>query len=1621
MNQKVLKIITVLMLIATLTMANFVLLCADVVSYAIDAVNTEKSTNNKNVEFVAYLKNENGEKVNSLDAKMNAEDLKLYFQITVKQEGLFNGNIVLSDANFKFKTDFSDNSINRIEENKIYLNQINAGETKEIEVGIQLLTDSKFDLDLISKESKIAIEGTYRDSTQKNITISATRMIKINMVSPYSSAEECIKLSQEIITNKIAKYNGEDKRIIQVQVNSGINNNLVPIKSSLIKVQAPKISDKYPEVLINANNILATNGKMLTQDNWNYDKETGLATIEINNVAEDNKVIWTKNGEDKFIITYIFDKDVEISADKLNISSEINLYENKNTKVSATSEMQINQEEKDSIITVKMEQNESNIYKGKLYAGISRDIAYTTIISSNLAGVANEATLIEENQKIADKEISSIYKNTVINKENVLNVLGNNGELTILNGKNDTEIAKINANSETDKNGNITVNYADGVSTIKIKITEPQNVGDIKLVTTKTIGKIDNNIVKTGTEISTKVTGNVIEDANTVSISGAESKVGLLETETNAQLQLSKTEFSTMSTNNVEMRVVLNSRDENNDLFKNPVIRIQLPSTIQKIDVKSIQLVDEEELKIASAKLLDGNILEIKLSGEQTNYKDKAIEGAILILNMDLTLDKKLPSSEEKVILTCVNGEKTVQEQKNINFVSYAGLVTVSKIEDYGIEIINNQGNKEVTLPIQQNTRGVNTTKVENEIINNEENVITNVSVLGTFPTKDAVEGNNFDIGVQGLTVTGIEANRVQVYYSENKNATTDLEDADNAWTQNITDSKNVKKYLIKIDKLDVKEGINVSYEMQMPQSLEYNLTAKQGYVVDYANVTTEKQKVADYMTINTEKGATLDVTLKALVGKEEASTVNEYGIIRYEITISNTGSEDMNNAKITAKVPENTVLIDSSKLNSTEQVEGDIEEKEEQIESDKTDVEFDIDKIAKGETVTKYYDVKVKEGTAGNTVQNTVQLQYGDVTKNSNEVKTTIENGNISVLLKNAEGNAVLQDGYNHRYLLTVKNESDKKLKNLVVNINNPEEINIMQLSYVDDNDNFVKTENQNTLTIKEIDPNQSIVVAIYGTTNMKTDDASKDISLTAKVTDGNKEYNSNRLDFKVVNEVKGLEMSVTSDNSGDYVKAGDKIIYNITVKNGSSNEINKIKVNNWLSNDVSLISVSKNGKELSEESYDISTDEDKLQKIITLSEDAIEPGEEIKYSIEVEANVSYNNGEVVQIINETNLKHSYKVVQTSRVEHILKTEENQDNNNGDNNNNDNNNNNGNDSSTSNYLVSGIAWIDENENGQRDSNEKLLEGIKVKLLDAKTNEYVKDSKGNVLETTTNSEGFYAFTKVEKGEYLVIFEYDTTAYSVTGYKKDGVADENNSKAISKTITVDGKEEKVAVTEKIDVTKNTSGINIGLVPAKKYDMQLDKYVTKITVQNSKTVSTDYTDAKLAKQEINAKEVNSTTVVVEYTIRVTNKGEVAGYVKKIADYLSSDYKFSSELNKDWYQDGNNVYCIGLADTKINPGESKDVKLTVIKQMKENNTGLINNTAEIVSSYNELGLTDINSTEGNKVDGENDMSSADVIISIKTGEVVTTVLLVITTIIMLGVAVYMIRKSIMNKGIM
>ena len=56
----------------------------------------------------------------------------------------------------------------------------------------------------------------------------------------------------------------------------------------------------------------------------------------------------------------------------------------------------------------------------------------------------------------------------------MMNVLGESGELTILNSANNEVIAKVNAGSAVDENGNVTVYYGEGISEIKIKTTWPK-------------------------------------------------------------------------------------------------------------------------------------------------------------------------------------------------------------------------------------------------------------------------------------------------------------------------------------------------------------------------------------------------------------------------------------------------------------------------------------------------------------------------------------------------------------------------------------------------------------------------------------------------------------------------------------------------------------------------------------------------------------------------------------------------------------------------------------------------------------------------------------------------------------------------------------------------------------------------------------------------------------------------------------------------------------------------------------------------------------------------------------------------------------------------------------------
>ena len=145
------------------------------------------------------------------------------------------------------------------------------------------------------------------------------------------------------------------------------------------------------------------------------------------------------------------------------------------------------------------------------------------------------------------------------------------------------------------------------------------------------------------------------------------------------------------------------------------------------------------------------------------------------------------------------------------------------------------------------------------------------------------------------------------------------------------------------------------------------------------------------------------------------------------------------------------------------------------------------------------------------------------------------------------------------------------------------------------------------------------------------------------------------------------------------------------------------------------------------------------------------------------------------------------------------------------------------------------------------------------------------------------------------------------------------------------------------------------------------------------------------------------------MLEYTIKVKNNGEVAGNANSIVDYLSNGLSFSSELNPDWYLSGNQLYTKKLANETINPGEEKEVKLVLTKTMTNENTGVVNNRAEIAEDYNEYGISDVNSTPNNNVAAENDMGSADVIIGVSTGgTIIGYIVLAIINTVLIAIAI-------------
>ena len=1633
--------ICAMVIVITLTISDFLFVGQAAVSYAVDII----KTNSANVDFSAYFINASGDKVEKLEENIDKGEEYLYVDISVKNEGYFNGKISLNNNNFNIKNVILSESVAEISGNEVRLNQINAGSNVTIKLAIDPINSTSINSNMLNSVTKVSLNGQYINSKnvekEKHIDISGEAEVSINWKS---SENTKLELDSSLLTNSIYTYNNEDNRVVQILVNSKITNNNYPVKNTNIILSVP---EKVKDVIVHSRSNAATNSSVIFSDaNYAYNKEEKKLTINVAN-ENSNSVSWAKDVKDSFVITYILDKEESLLNSEISVIGEVSTYDNKN--LSSTNSVHIDKDI-DGIVSFELDTNENYIYKGRLYTREER--SYKTISKVYIDYLSANKIILNEGissflSSDATIPANIVYKQIKINKNEFLAIFGNEGHITVKDN-NGTIISTINASSPVDNDGNIVVYLSEGIAGTVMETTKPVSIGTLNIENTKSIlpTEISRESVNGLTAIKENIDGRYDEKQ----INSLNKNIELRNTSSKANLEVSTNTLSSIEENKqVKITAVLLNNDESKDLYQNPVVKIKLPEQVKAINNVNCKVLYANGLNISNESVNDENgrkVITINLSGIQQTYNTETLEGTTLIIYADLVVDQLATNSDENIVLNYTNEiassfEDNGEAKVPVKIVAEQGLIATNNIKDLNITTIGKVESKDAVLDIGSSEKNLT---VDISAINNEDSPIQHVEILGTFPT-------NSNLGVK-LTSQINTTSNAKIYYSDIENATKDLNDSSNKWVLN-GNIETAKSYLILIDSMQVGERFTANYTIKVPANLNYNLNASEGFVVDYNKLTNSENKTVKATTINltTGSGAEISANLKAYIGGQElkdGDTVYTGEVIRYELNVKNLGTETAKQITSEFGIPEGTSVVKYVKGidNPTVSEDGkewlpsrDYYEKLDNVGNKITNV---MDELKPGAEKNLKWELKLEDNVAINNINQKANISYlgkaettNAVNMSSNTISNAIEKANITAeLLMTERTGDIIKANTSYSYDLIIKNNSDRDISNIQAEIN----ATGLTIQSVYHNEEIALQNNKFNIT--SLKANEKATYSIEAVT------ASKDVNceISVKIDD---KYRTNVVsDIIKKSEVK---VSLSSETEGEKIENGDKILYNISIVNNSGEELNNFGLSQKISSYLSVDKVLVNQEEIEiDTNYYIDEETEKNnQYLIGFTYDkTVKDGETLDVKVEAMSDEETLHSDNIQLASEASLYLAKETIISEQVNHILAanyieetedTQEDEQNENKDENKDDNeqkdndnkdqqnddkedNNNNPNNNDDSNkkqektYTISGTAWLDENEDGKRDSNETTLSGINVKLINLDNN------TSTVTSTTEN--GFYSISNVTNGRYVAIFEYDREKYVLTKYHAENVIESRNSDVENVNMNIDGENQKVSSTDTLTINNsNLTNIDLGLIEARLFDLSLSKTISSVKISNENGSSTkDYNDANLAKVEVKAKYLNSTTAVIEYKIKVTNNGELAGYVNKIVDYKPTDLTFNSKLNPDWYQSGDNLYSTALANQKIEAGESKELTLILTKTMTETNTGLTNNTAEIAEAYNYLGIEDTDSTPGNKEAKEDDYGSANIIISVSTGAAVSYISLTLSIITVIAVGAYIATRKILKENI-
>ncbi|MCI8759886.1 MAG: hypothetical protein HFJ34_01965 [Clostridia bacterium] len=780
----------------------------------------------------------------------------------------------------------------------------------------------------------------------------------------------------------------------------------------------------------------------------------------------------------------------------------------------------------------------------------------------------------------------------------------------------------------------------------------------------------------------------------------------------------------------------------------------------------------------------------------------------------------------------------------------------------------------------------------------------------------------------------------------------------------------------------------------------------------------------------------------------KQGDTVYEGEYIKYNIKIQNTSSQDMNDVKVVANIPEGVTYGElEAEYNRY------LGKYKYHFQKDLRQKQINIGTIKAGESIDTFYEVKVDdllEGEETKSIDSIINVLVAEELAKTYTITNQVEPAQVQLFM------GVTLDYGGWSYYLNLKSDTNQEVP---VDLHFLEAFNIESVTYLDHNIDeykfdgneaqivYTNYDNYEGEQIRELDlqfSQDNIVTANLKTNSCyvfqgkfddtkiqkKREQSTVELKTYAEAKCNDKSYqsNENRIELAYQN----VKVSMTSPNEGEKVKYDEKIEYEITIQNiGGNNVLEEnfpeyvsIKVSDFLPEELEPISVSYDNwevevsegiktlkkKEVTKDISSKNTDENG-NKMPNIREHILIPrGETTTLKIETKAGLVYQETKIensatisgdsidlktTNIISHTILPINYDEEEPNEPNNPNEPNEPDEPDNPDNPSYPDHPNDPNQPSGK-YNIQGIAWIDENHDGKRSSQEKIFSNMTVMLIDMENSNAIKHT------TKTNQNGNYQFSNLEKGNYLIVFRYDTNHYQLTEYQKLGVNSFENSDAIQKTITLLGEQVEVGVTDVINLNQSITNIDIGLIENTISDFKIDKYINKVTVKTaSGSKQYQYDNKKLVKTEIKAKQIEGATVTIQYKIVVTNIGEITGSINKIVDYLPTGFDFSSIQNSSWSKNANGqLVNTSLANMDIKAGESMELTLTATKQMTADSTGTYTNKVELIGN------------QDNNL--ENNSDSAEIIISVSTGAMVFIMITIFMIVILSILAIYLWKKG-------